>query len=173
VGVAEILALWMAYLEHCVKPASLALSRRMSLAISIAILGPTSAAQAQVGLTSGVAQVTLVARSSPQGALSVGVTRDVSWEGSSRTMTAALRISANSGYRLAVRRSPDTAKRVWVKSIDGNFQELTGDTPVIVDRGAHTGGERAREVQFRVEGPRSDRPTPLPIFYELVMSPTP
>jgi len=156
-----------------VKAACQAVSQRIILAIGVASLCLGPAAAAQVGLSSGIAQVSLLARRSTQGALSAGATREVRRVGSVRETTATVRISANSGYRLAVRRAPGTDTRVWVKSIDGNFQELTGNTPVTVDRGTRSGREREREVQFRVEGPGSDRATLLPVFYDLVMSPTP
>ena len=167
-----LLSTWVPNLGHCVKAACQAVSQRIIIATAVAVLTLSPAVQAQVGLTSGVAQVTLLARRSPQGALSVGATRVVSRDGSVRETTATVRISANSGYWLAVRRSPAADARIWVRSIDGSFQELTRYTAVTVDRGAHTGGEQEREVQFRVQGPSSDRETPLPVFYDLIMSPT-
>jgi hypothetical protein len=144
----------------------------------IAVLGVTAlcfsqVAEAQVGLTSGLAQVTLVARRSPEGALpAVGLSRELGRRGSVREAVATVRITANAGYRLVVRHAPGTDARVWVTSMDGELQEVTRDSSVTVDRG-RGGDELEREVHIRVDGPGSNTsPGSLPVFYDLVMSPT-
>ena len=144
--------------------------RRLMAIVAVAALCFPPVAEAQVGLSSGPAQVTLVARRSAQGSLgTVGTTRELSRRGSVREALTTVRLTANARYRLVVRRSPGTAARVWVRSIDGEFHEVTRDTPVTVDRG-RGGVEQERQVHIRVDGPDHSR-GPLPVFYDLVLSP--
>jgi hypothetical protein len=149
-------------------------TRRIIAIIGVAALGFGQSAQAQVGLTSGLAPVTLLARRSPEGALpTVGTTQELSRHGSVREMLATVHLTVNSGYRLVVRRTPGADARLWVRSAGGEFQELTSDSPVTVDRDGLGGGLREREIYFRVDGPGSDSSLgPLPVFYDLVISPT-
>ena len=149
-------------------------TRRIIALIGVAALCFSPAATAQVGLTSGLASVTLLARRSPEGALTtVGTARELSRHGSVREMLATVHITINSGYRLVARRSPGANARVWVKSMGGEFQELRSDSSVTVDRDGVGGGLREREIYFRVDGPGSSGSLgPLPVFYDLVVRPT-
>ena len=103
----------------------------------------------------------------------MGTTRELSRHGSVRESLATVRIVANAGYRLVVRRAPGAAARVWVKSANGEFQEVTSGSSVTVDRGEPNAGERESEVHIRVDRPGSDKiPDPPPVLYDLVMNPT-
>ena len=149
-------------------------TRRLIAIIGVAALCFSPVAEAQVGLSSGLAPVTLLARRSPEGSLpTFGTARELSRHGSVREILATVHITTNSGYRLVVRRSPGAAARVWVRSMGGEFQELSSESPITVDRDGVGGGTLQRDVYFRVDGPGSNGSLgPLPVFYDLVISPT-
>jgi hypothetical protein len=151
-----------------------ATARRIIAITGAAVLCFSQVAKAQVGLTSGPAQVTLMARRSPQGSLpAVGIARELNRSGSVRETLTTVRIVANAGYRLVVRRAPSAQSRVWVRSADGEFQEVSRDSAVTVDQGGRGGGERESQIHFRVDGPGTDNiPGQPPVFYDLVMNPT-
>jgi hypothetical protein len=127
-------------------------------------------AQSQVGITSRLTQVALVAHVAPRGSIqAVSATRETGRVGGLRATSATVSISANTGYRLVVRAAGVPTSRIWVRAVSGEFQELTAGSSITVARGAHTAGQTEREVQYRLESAGSE--TSLPVRYEIAISP--
>lgn len=130
---------------------------------------------AQVGLSSGIAQVGLVARIAPRAAIqqvSPGI--ETGRHGAGKELSVSVRLLANTGYRLVVvGTETTTGSRLWVRGADGEFQEIRSGTAVTVVRDARSAGEWEREVGFRTEGGTVDGAgDPLPVRYEMVINPT-
>lgn len=135
-----------------------------------AILGLPGVAQGQVGITSGLTQVALVAHVAPRGSIQgVSAERETSRMGALREASVTVRMSANTGYRLIVRSAGASTSRIWVRSVTGEFQELTAGSSVTVARGAHTAGQSEREIQYRIES--GGNSNSLPVRYEIAISP--
>jgi hypothetical protein len=84
-----------------------------------------------------------------------------------------VRLSTNSGYKLVVRGSgPPAGYRVWVRSADGAFQEVTFGMPVTIARHGAGEGERDHQVFYRIESSTPLVPGRPPIRYELHIAPT-
>jgi hypothetical protein len=133
--------------------------------------------QAQVGLTSGLAQVELVARVAPRGSIEgVGPERETGRQGTLREMSVTVGLSANTGYRLVVLRTDaealasGQAPLLWVRAVNGEFQALGADRPVVVSRERHAVGQSEREVRYEMEERESWHS--LPVRYEIVVDPT-
>ena len=134
------------------------------------ILGLPGVAQGQVGITSGLTQVALVAHVAPRGSIQgVSAERETSRMGALREASVTVRMSANTGYRLIVRSAGASTSRIWVKSTTGEFQELTAGSSVTVARDTHTAGQLEREVQYRIES--AGNSNSLPVRYEIAISP--
>jgi hypothetical protein len=121
-----------------------------------------------------MAQVTLVARIAPRGAIQMaGRTRETNRAGVIREASAVVRLSANTGYRLLVRGTGSPKSRIWVRDADGKFQELTAGSSVTVAHTARAAGQCEREVHYRIEMTESGAPlTPLPVRYEMAINPS-
>ncbi len=147
---------------------------RWLTALSAIALPIPGNAQAQVGLSSGVGQVTLVARSSPRASLhSVGPIVEIGRRGALKEATVGLRLSANSAYRLRVHRtSGHSRSRLWVHAVDGSYHELRAGSPVTVGRSSHASGDSESTVRYWLESPARGRATVLPVRYEIVVEPT-
>jgi hypothetical protein len=139
-----------------------------------AILGLSQSAQAQVGLASSVAQITLVARAAPGGRLpDLDRIREIRRGRGIREGAATLRFSTNTAYRLIARRLANSGSRVWVRSAKGEYQELRADAPVTVLVQETPAQDMNWELQFRQETTDRSGPTAaLPIRYDLVISPS-
>jgi hypothetical protein len=128
-------------------------------------------AQSQVGLPSGVAQIALVAHIAPRGSIQgVSAERETGRMGSVREASVMVRVAANTGYQLMVRGTAIADSRIWVRGVNGEFQELTTGSSVTVARGTHAAGQWDREVQYRIES-ASDLNS-LPVRYEIAIDPT-
>ena len=142
---------------------------------TLAILALTSASslEAQVGFSSSIAQVALVARSAPRASMqAVSRVRETDHQGQMQNAAVSVRLSANSSYRLVVRGiSAQPTSRVWVRTVDGDYQEVVAGSSVTVARGAHSAGQLDREVSYRIESDAVDGPLELPVRYEIVMDP--
>jgi hypothetical protein len=135
-----------------------------------AILGLPGVTQAQVGIPSGLTQVALVAHVAPRGSIQgVSADRETSRMGILREASVTVSMSANTGYRLIVRSAGTSTSRIWVRSVTGEFQELTAGSSVTVARDTHTAGQWAREVQYRIES--AGNTDGLPVRYEIAISP--
>jgi len=148
---------------------------RQVLIRTVAALGVVLAlpgvAESQVGISSGVAQIALVAHIAPRGSIQgVSAERETGRMGSVREASVMVRVAANTGYQLVVRGIPVAASRIWVRGVNGEFQELTAGSSVTVARGTHVAGQWDREVQYRIES-ASDLNS-LPVRYEIAIDPT-
>jgi hypothetical protein len=141
--------------------------------MGLLLMGLAQNADAQVGIRSEVAQMTLTARSVPQGLIrAVEPARQIGRNGTTVEATMLVRFSANTGYRLVVR-SGIPANRIWVRDVNGVYQELTGASVVTVARQQHGAGELESEVSYRVElSGKRDLSESLPVHYELAIIPT-
>jgi hypothetical protein len=134
------------------------------------LLAPGSLA-AQVGLPSGVAQVTLVARAAPQGSIQAVRASGINRAGGTRESSVDLRLLANATSKVVARSTGASAARVWVRAATGTFEELKAGIPVIVAQGSHFDGDQ--QVQYRIETPEDGQSSELPsIVYDLVIAPT-
>lgn len=151
-----------------------ALYTRTLAFIGLAVLGLQRVSEAQVGLTSGVARVSLLARVAAQGSIhSISAPREILRLGELRELSSTVRLSANAGYQLQVRGIPGTVSRLWVQAANGEFRELAPGASVTVAENHQGTQEREREVRFRIEVPAGGTaPTELPMRYEMAISPT-
>lgn len=132
-------------------------------------------AEAQVGLRSAPVHVALVARAVPRGAVGTpGAVRWVRRADGAREGTQVLRLSANTRYSVVVRgvRQPMRGSRTWVRSVSGQFQEVTSGSSVIVARGQYGGVQLEHAIHYRVRSAGSGAPGRLPVTYELHIAPT-
>ncbi|HEY8195936.1 MAG TPA: hypothetical protein VIG04_03070 [Gemmatimonadales bacterium] len=159
---------------------SRSLTRPIRLAaLGLALMGP-AALQAQIGLASGTAHITLIARVPPRASINgVGSARETVRRGNLREETVTVRLSANTGYRLVVvgtapASSPaGQSPRLWVRAESGRFEEVMPDAAVTVIRGRHAVAEWEPEVNFRSERPASGQGAAvLPVRYEIRIDPT-
>ena len=135
--------------------------------------------QGQVGLAPGEARVALVAVAPAHASLdTASPPREGASLGSLREGSVTVRLSCNNGYRLMVRRIGNSAStggaasRVWVRSVDGQFHELTpGSSVTIADQ--PPAEEDEREVFYRIEDlPKSPSTLQdLPVHYDLAVKP--
>ena len=131
-------------------------------------------AEAQVGLRSAPVQVALVARAVPSGSIrSLGDLRWTRRADGAREITHVLRLSANTGYSLVVRRGWQPAHgRTWVRSVNGQFQEVTPGSSVTIARGQDGAVELEHRIHYRIQSATSGEPAQLPVTYELHIDPT-
>jgi hypothetical protein len=128
--------------------------------------------QAQVGIWSGQAQVVLLARSAPQVSFAaVGQVRRIRQQGGMIDAAAVVRFKANTSYRLIVRPTGWSSSKVWVRTVDGEYRELTGGAALTVARQSRGDGEW--EVNYRVEmsGSTPSATLALPVRYEIALDP--
>ena len=153
--------------------ALVAISRGLTTIAVLALAGSPELG-AQVGLSSGTAQVALVAHIAPQAAIhEVSPTRASTRDGTTKDVSVSVRLSANTGYRLVVvGTTPAAGSRLWVRGMDGEFQELTAGSTVTVARDLRGAGEWEREVSYRTETSASRGFTnALPVRYEIRVEP--
>jgi hypothetical protein len=117
-----------------------------------------------------MAQIALVAHIAPRGSIQgVSAERETARMGSVREASVMVRVAANTAYQLMVRGTAVAASRVWVRDVNGEFQELTAGSSVTVARGTHAAGEWDREVQYRIES--AGELNSLPVRYEMAINP--
>jgi hypothetical protein len=151
------------------------LTSRTLAALWVVLLASAERVEAQVGLTSATAQVAMVARITPHGSI-----QGVSWQhetggnGSVREASVIVRLAANTGYQLMVRGTGAHKSRIWVRSVNGEFQELTAGSSVMVARDTRCAGHWDREVHYRIESTDAadQNEQPLPVRYEIAVNPT-
>jgi hypothetical protein len=128
-----------------------------------------STAQAQVGISSGVAEVSMVARAASRASMpSVGVARRIGGFGTMTEVAVRVHLTANSGYRLVARGSAGTASRVWVQLGDGEYQKLVHGAALTLSH--ERGGSSEQEVHYLAESTAANV-TEMPIRLELVVDP--
>jgi hypothetical protein len=138
-------------------------SKNLIVILGLALPAASAPLQAQVGLSSGVAQVALIARSAPHGRIEGGRTNP--GEG-----FTAVRVSANTGYSLVVRGVEQGTGRIWVQTAKGEFQELKAGSSVTVTHEQNGAQDAERMIQYRVEK-HSETAGQLPIRVELRIDP--
>jgi hypothetical protein len=147
----------------------------LSVAIVIVLLGWTSPGEAQQGLRSRPMQISLIARVSARAAIeSIAPAVEAGRIGPMKQASVSLRLSANSGCRLVVLRTPTSGNsRIWVKNAAGHFEELEPGTAVTVARDRVFAGESEREVRYLFEenGAEIVDASNLPVRYEIRMDP--
>jgi hypothetical protein len=123
---------------------------------------------AQVGLSSRVAQVSLVVRA-PTRATMPGVSahREIGRRGDLREAAVRIHLLANSGYRLVARGNAGSTSRVWIQVADEDYQELTPGKSVALP-GTRRGSSE-QEVRYLTDG--STSAAELPLHFELVIDP--
>jgi hypothetical protein len=142
---------------------------RTVVALGVVLTLP-GVAESQVGISSGMAQIALVAHIAPRGSIqAVSAERETARTSTVREASVMVRVAANTGYQLVVRGTAVAASRVWVRSVNGEFQELTAGSSVTVARGMHAAGEWDREVQYRIES--AGDLSSLPVRYEIALNP--
>ena len=155
-------------------------SSHIGLAVLLAMgLAWGSNAQAQVGLASREARVTLVASAPPRAAMTtVGAPRLIAVHGSVREAAVTVGLSSNHGYRLVVRGTgrpqaagSEPSPRIWVRGVDGKFQELgIGSRITVVQGGRH--GKSDPEIVYRIESSGAELEIrSLPVQYEIAVTP--
>ena len=151
------------------------LTGRTIATLWVVLLASPQVLKAQVGLTSGMAQVALVTRVAPRGSIE-GVTphREIGRTSTVREAAVTVRLSANTGYQLVVRRTAAPVSRLWVRAASGEFQELKAGSAVTVAREPRGGGQSDRQVHYRIEATEGVERVmePLPVRYEIAISPT-
>lgn len=148
------------------------------IAVGVLALGGAAPLQAQVGLTSGAARITLIARVAP-GASVAAVTpaRETARRAGSIDQTVGVRLSVNTSYRLMVvgtapaNSQAEPARRLWVQAENGPFVEVRSGAGVTVARGPHAVAEEAKVV-FRREAELTEASRVLPVRYEVRIDPT-
>ncbi len=150
--------------------------RRSWLAtMAVMALSGAPALEAQVGLSSEVSQVALIARV----ALHVSMeqpeaARETGRYGAMREMSVKLRVSANSRYRMVVLGSAGaTGSGLWVRDTGGEFREVASGSAITVARGGSAAGERMEELRYRSEALEPIQSGHLlPLRYEIRVEPT-
>jgi hypothetical protein len=66
------------------------------------------------------------------------------------------------------------SSRIWVRAVNGEFQELTAGSSVTVARNGHSAGQWDREVQYRIQSADAAdiNEQALPVRYEIAINPT-
>ena len=147
-----------------------------ALALGSTALFAGSVAHAQVGITSGLAQVIMVARSEPRGSIdSIGTPIERGSGGSTRELSVPVRLNSNTTYRLSVIRNDSRDSDwgdIWVRAEGGEFQSLQRGSTVLVARGAAESGKGDLNVLYRVGHGRGSGTTQAPpVRYELAINP--
>ena len=162
-----------------VAPALGMISLRLAALGVLAVAGPTTA-EAQIGLTSGGAQIVMTARVGPGVSINgVSEIQETVRQGTLSEVTVKLRLSPNTGYRVVavgtaqVSSKAQPASRLWVRAENGRFEEVSSGTAVTVVRGRHAVAGREPEVSFRSEASESVAGSNvLPVRYEIRIDPT-
>jgi hypothetical protein len=147
---------------------------RVTLAFGVGCLAFSQVASAQVGVSSGVARIGLVAHVPSRAEIDEVHPARHRRAGSVRETSVGFRLAANAPYRLLVKATtPAAGSRVWVRAIDGRFRELVPGAAIVVAQDPVGTGELERQVQYRVEsnGKSSSKLAP-PVRYEIVVNPT-
>jgi hypothetical protein len=146
---------------------------RATLALGLGSLAFVRVAVAQIGISSGVAQIALVAHV-PARAEIREVRPARHWQaGSLRETSLSLRLGANGGYQLVAKATNAAGARVWVRAVDGRLRELVPGAAIVVAQSPGGTEKLEPKVQYRVErkGKSSTEPAP-PVRYEIVVNPT-
>src|SRR3954468_16389727 len=146
---------------------------RATLALGLGSLAFVQVAVAQIGISSGVAQIALVAHVPARAEIREVRPARHSQAGSLHETSLGLRLGANGGYRLVAKATNAAGARVWVRAVDGRFRELVPGAAIVVAQDPAGTQTLERELQYRVESTRWARTEPLPpVRFEIVVNPT-
>jgi hypothetical protein len=139
------------------------------LLLSLALIGQGSTdLQAQVGISSRVAQVSLVVRAPSHADMPrVSAPRTIGRRGDLTEAAVRLNLLVNSGYRLIARGTAGSTSRVWIQVEDDDYQELVPGRAVTLPRERR--GNSEREVRYLTNGSTSS--ADMPVRFELVIDP--
>jgi hypothetical protein len=141
---------------------------------ALAVASPTAvwAQQGGVGISSVMASVQLFATSAPRGSIdAVSEPVVTSRAGSTREMVVTLQGSANTAFHVVVHGV--SGVRISVRATDHGFHELGSARPVTVVREARCDGSWKAEVRYLIDTPEGTDLVPLPVRYEMVLTPEP
>jgi len=148
------------------------------IAVGVLALGGAAPLQAQIGLVSGAARITLIARVAPGVSVAaVTLARETARRAGSMDHTVGVRLSVNTSYRLmvvgtaAANSQAEPARRLWVQAENGSFVEIRSGAAVTVARGQHAVAEEAKVV-FRSAAESVEGSQVLPVRYEVRIDPT-
>jgi hypothetical protein len=146
---------------------------RVTLVLGVGSLAFFQVAAAQIGISSGIAQIALVAHVPARAEIRETHPARHRRSGSLQETSLSVRLATNGGYRLLAKATNDAGARVWVRAVDGRFRELVPGTAIVVAQDRVGTGGLERQVQYRVEsdGKSSPKPAP-PVRYEIVVNPT-
>jgi hypothetical protein len=123
--------------------------------------------RAQVGISSAMTQVSLVARAPAHATIpGVSAQREIGRRGDLREAAVRIHLLANSGYRLVARANAGATSRVWIYLAEDHYQELVPGGSVTLP-GRH--GSSEREVRYLTDG--SSLLGEAPVRFELVIDP--
>jgi hypothetical protein len=145
-------------------------ARVCKLLVAMALLSPSvgTGLQAQVGLSSGVSQISLMVRAPSHAAMpAVSVHRQIGRRGDLREAALRIHLLANSSYRLVARGNVGSTSRVWVQVANDDYQELIPGKSVALP-GTRRGSSE-REIHYLTDGGTSS--AELPLHFELVVDP--
>ena len=144
--------------------------RVCKLLVAVALMGHRFGTdlQAQVGISSRLARVSLVVRAPSHADMPrVSAPRVIGRRGDLREAAVRLNLRANSGYRLVARNSAGSTSRVWIRVADHDYQELIPGRALTLPGERH--GSSEREVRYLTDG--STWSAELPVRFELVIDP--
>jgi hypothetical protein len=147
--------------------------RICTLLAAAALAGPLLGAdvQAQVGISSGSARVSLLARAASHAAMpAASLPRRIAQRGTVTEAAVRIHLAANSPYRLVAHGTAGAASRVWIQVNGGEFRELVPGSALTVSR--EPGGSSEREVHYMTEAGTAVVFTPMPVRFDLVVDPT-
>jgi hypothetical protein len=124
--------------------------------------------RAQVGISSTMTQVSLVARAPAHATIpGVSAQREIGRRGDLREAAVRIHLLANSGYRLVARANAGATSRVWIHLAEDHYQELVPGGSVTLPGGRH--GSSEREVRYLTDG--RSLLGEAPVRFELVIDP--
>jgi hypothetical protein len=146
--------------------------RRMLSVVTLLGLASTAPLEAQVGLSSGIAQVALVVRVPPRvSMLSVDSGGEIRRRDNVSEGSVNVRFTANTSYRLVVRANHlHSGTRVWIRSAQGDYIEISAGQSVTVAHDRGSGAPLEREVSYRIESVEQGQ-RGLPLRYEVLVDP--
>lgn len=140
---------------------------RLLVALALISYGTGTNLQAQVGISSGAARVSLVVRAGTHASMpALSAPREIGRRGELREAAIRIHLLANRGYHLVARSNAGSMSRVWIHMADDEYQELVPGRAVTLPRDER---RPEREVRYMTDG--STASADLPMHFELVLDP--
>jgi hypothetical protein len=144
--------------------------RVLTLLTAMALMGHLGGAelQAQVGVSSALAEVSLAVRAPLRaGVPRVSAPRVIGRRGDLSEAAVSLDLPVNSRYRLVASRNVGSNSRVWLHVGDEDYEELIPGRAITLPPERRASSER--EVRYVIEGSTSS--AELPLRFDLVIDP--